>query len=123
MIIEFNGDFFLQDFGTTIGTKQAHSYANLLVAILKLYMFTYTAICVVLFQIYRCYLWHMDRRCGILAAICIRIESLKFTLEISTTKLLFLDVMVIKKNNGEISTYLLRKSTIYIIVRYRTIQF
>ena len=33
-----------------------------------------------------------------------RVESLKFTLEYSTTNLYFLDVMVIKEKHGNIST-------------------
>ena len=40
-----------------------------------------------------------------------QVESLKFTLEYSTKQLSFLDVMVLKRNNGFISTDLFRKPT------------
>ena len=113
---EFNEEFFLQNFGTAIGTKVALSYANLVVSILEaLYVYVYG-------HQPSCWLRFIDDVFGIWAGdmrslqtfvqyLNERVESLKFTLEYSTTNLSFLDVMVIKDKPGNISTDLFRKPT------------
>ena len=113
---EFNGEFFLQVFGTVIGTKVAPSYANLVVAIFELlyvYEYKHQPLCWYRFIDDIFGIWTLDliELEAFVQFLNSRVESLKFTLEYSETKLLFLDVMVHKNERGELSTDLFRKST------------
>ena len=113
---EFNGEFFLQVFGTAIGTKVAPSYANLVVAIFELlyvYEYKHQPLCWYRFIDDIFGIWTLDliELEAFVQFLNSRVESLKFTLEYSETKLSFLDVMVHKNERGELSTDLFRKST------------
>ena len=113
---EFNNEYFLQMFGTAIGTKVAPSYANLVVATFeKLYVYKYEKqpMCWYRFidDIFGIWTFGLESLKEFVDYLNKQVESLKFTLEHSTTQLSFLDVMVLKRNNGVICTDLFRKPT------------
>ena len=113
---EFNGEFYLQKFGTAIGTKVAPSYANLVVAIFELlYVYKYDKqpLCWHRFidDIFGIWTLSISELESFVKYLNTRVESLKFTLEYSNTNLSFLDVMIHKDKHGIISTDLFRKPT------------
>ncbi len=113
---EFNGEYFLQLFGTAIGTRVAPSYANLVVAIFEnLYVYTYSKPALLWYRfiddIFGYYDGTLDELQLFVKHLNSQVESLKFTLEYSETSISFLDVTVTKQKDNSICTDLFRKPT------------
>ena len=91
---EFNEEFFLQIFGTAIGTKMAPSYANLVVSMfeaLYVYVYRHQPLCWFRFidDVFGMWAGDISSLQAFVQYLNERVESLKFTLEYSTTNFFF----------------------------------
>lgn len=112
----FNEDFFLQLYGTAIGTKVAPSYANLVVSIFEtLYVYTYhlQPLCYYRFidDIFGIWSYGLEALKDFVEHLNSKVDTLKFTLEYTMDEISFLDVKVKKDNNNQICSDLFRKDT------------
>ena len=112
----FNEEYFLQLYGTAIGTKVAPSYANLVVAIFELlyvYIYKIQPLCYHRFidDIFGIWTDTLESLVTFVEYLNSKVDTLKFTLEYSTDRISFLDVMVNKNTDGTIFTDLFRKDT------------
>lgn len=113
---EFNGDYYLQLFGTAIGTKVAPSYANLVMSIFEeKYVYTYKQQPLLwkrfIDDIFGLWPYSVNSLLQFVEHLNSCVDSLKFTLEYSYTKVSFLDVLVLSNGDGNITTDLYKKPT------------
>ena len=115
---EFNEEFFLQLFGTAIGTRVAPSYANLVMAIFEelfLFLSEWWKFILLYFRFiddcFGIWLGTLQQLLEFVDYLNSKVDSIKFTLEYSTLNIPFLDVLVGLTENGEIYTDLFKKET------------